>query len=82
MKPISGRPRANDEPGRPEAPGRGEGTRRKQRGSSHVCLFKEGSPNILTVPVHKGKDLKAGLVAVLIKKAGLSVDEFIKLYKG
>jgi predicted RNA binding protein YcfA (HicA-like mRNA interferase family) len=34
------------------------------------------------VPVHKGKDLKAGLVAVLIKKAGLSVDEFIKLYKG
>ncbi len=51
-----------------------------QRGS-HVKLTKEGSPFILSIPVHKGKPLKQGLLVAQIKKAGLTVEEFLKFYK-
>jgi len=54
-------------------------TNRGQRGS-HVKLSKEGNPNILSIPVHKGKAVKAGLLRDQIKKAGLNVDEFLELY--
>jgi predicted RNA binding protein YcfA (HicA-like mRNA interferase family) len=53
---------------------------RKQRGS-HVKLTKEGSSYILSIPVHKGKPIKQGLLRDQIKKAGLTVDEFLELYK-
>lgn len=51
-----------------------------QRGS-HVKLTKAGNPNILSIPVHKGKPVKKGLLLDQIKKAGLTVDEFLELYK-
>ena len=51
-----------------------------QRGS-HVKLTKEGNPNILSIPVHKGKPIKKGLLLDQIKKAGLSVEEFLEYYK-
>ena len=51
-----------------------------QRGS-HVKLTKEGSPYVLSIPVHKGKTIKQGLLRDQIKKAGLAVDEFLGLYK-
>lgn len=51
-----------------------------QRGS-HVKLTKEGNPNILSIPVHKGKPIKRGLLADQIKKAGLTVEEFLKYYR-
>ncbi|MFH0809202.1 MAG: type II toxin-antitoxin system HicA family toxin [Pseudomonadota bacterium] len=54
---------------------------RKRTGGSHVHLFKEGNPYILTVPVHKGRDLKPGLLAGLLKKAGLTPEEFLNLYR-
>lgn len=50
-----------------------------QRGS-HVKLSKEGNPNILSIPVHKGRAVKVGLLRDQIKKAGLTVDEFLELY--
>lgn len=50
-----------------------------QRGS-HVKLTKEGNPNILSIPIHKGKPLKKGLLLDQIKKAGLTVGEFMKYY--
>ena len=50
-------------------------------GTSHVQLTKEGSPYILSIPVHKGKSIKQGLLRNQIKKAGLTVEEFLKLYK-
>jgi len=53
---------------------------RKQTGS-HVKLTKEGSSYILSIPVHKGKPIKQGLLRDQIKKAGLTVDEFLELYK-
>lgn len=51
-----------------------------QRGS-HVKLTKEGSLVILSIPVHKGKPVKKGLLLAQIKKAGMTVEEFLKLYK-
>jgi len=50
-----------------------------QRGS-HVKLTKEGNMNILSIPVHKGKPIKQGLLRDQIAKAGLTVEEFLKLY--
>jgi predicted RNA binding protein YcfA (HicA-like mRNA interferase family) len=46
---------------------------------SHVKLTKEGNPNILSIPVHKGKPIKIGLLKDQIKKSGLTEDEFLKL---
>ena len=51
-----------------------------QRGS-HVKLSKEGNPNILSIPVHKGRPIKQGLLRDQIKKAGLTVEEFLEYYR-
>ncbi|MBM4135942.1 MAG: type II toxin-antitoxin system HicA family toxin [Nitrospira sp.] len=40
-----------------------------QKGS-HVKLTKEGNINILSIPVHKGKPIKQGLLRDQIAKAG------------
>ncbi len=53
---------------------------RGQRGS-HVQMTKEGNAHILSIPVHKGKPLKQGLLRDQIAKAGLTVEEFLALYK-
>jgi predicted RNA binding protein YcfA (HicA-like mRNA interferase family) len=53
---------------------------RKQTGS-HVKPIKEGSPYILSIPVHKRKPIKQGLLRDQIAKAGLTVEEFLELYK-
>jgi predicted RNA binding protein YcfA (HicA-like mRNA interferase family) len=53
---------------------------RKQTGS-HVKLTKEGSANILSIPVHKGKPIKQGLLRNQIAKTGLTVEDFLRLYK-
>ena len=49
-----------------------------QRGS-HVKLVKDGNPNILSIPVHRGKPIKIGLLKDQIKKSGLTEEEFLKL---
>ena len=51
-----------------------------QRGR-HVKLPKDGNPNTLSIPVHKGKPVKRGLLLDQIKKAGLTVEEFLKYYR-
>lgn len=53
-------------------------TNEGQKGS-HVKLTKEGNENILSIPVHRGKTVKAGLLRDQIKKAGLSVEAFQEL---
>jgi predicted RNA binding protein YcfA (HicA-like mRNA interferase family) len=55
-------------------------TNEGQRGS-HVKLTKPSNPVILSIPLHKGKPVKKGLLVAQIKKAGLTVEEFLKLYK-
>ena len=44
--------------------------------SSHVILEKEGHMATLSVPVHKGKNVKRGTLRDLIKDAELSIEEF------
>jgi predicted RNA binding protein YcfA (HicA-like mRNA interferase family) len=46
---------------------------------SHVKLTKPGNPNILSIPVHKGKPIKIGLLKDQIKKSGITEAEFLKL---
>ncbi len=55
-------------------------TVRGQKGS-HVKLTKDGNKYILSIPVHKGKPVKQGLLRDQIAKAGLTVEEFLRLYK-
>jgi predicted RNA binding protein YcfA (HicA-like mRNA interferase family) len=51
----------------------------RQKGS-HVILINEQKTRIV-VPVHPGKDLKPGLVRAIIREAGISREEFLKLLK-
>ncbi len=48
----------------------------RQKGS-HVSLVQPGNTNVLTVPMHK--ELDRGLLRSLIRKSGLTEDEFIAL---
>ncbi len=44
---------------------------------SHVIMVKEGHEATLSVPVHKGKNIKRGTLRDLIRDAGMTVDEFL-----
>ena len=48
------------------------------RTGSHVILYKEGHPNPVSVPWHS-KALKRGTLFRIIKDAGLTPEEFLKL---
>lgn len=50
----------------------------RQKGS-HVTLIRRGTSVVLTVPLHD--ELDRGLLRSLIRKAGLTVDEFSDLLK-
>ena len=51
------------------------------RHGKHFKLRKAGNPNILSVPKHGGKPVKAGLLRALLKKAGITEEEFLRLYR-
>jgi predicted RNA binding protein YcfA (HicA-like mRNA interferase family) len=53
----------------------------KEADWSHVILAKEQYPPILSIPVHKGKPVKHGLLVKLIEIAGLTEEEFLSHYK-
>jgi predicted RNA binding protein YcfA (HicA-like mRNA interferase family) len=53
----------------------------KRQTGSHVVLTKENYPPILSIPVHKGKPIKHGLLCRLIEISGLTVEEFLSYYK-
>ena len=46
--------------------------------SSHVILEKVGYEATLSVPVHKGKNVKRGTLRDLVKDAKMNVDEFLR----
>lgn len=46
--------------------------------SSHIILEREGYEATLSIPVHKGKNVKRGTLRDLIKDAKMSVDEFLE----
>jgi len=49
---------------------------RRQTGG-HVIMRKEGNPNVLSIPYHKGRDLKEGLLRSQLQAAGIDVDSFL-----
>jgi predicted RNA binding protein YcfA (HicA-like mRNA interferase family) len=51
------------------------------RHGKHYKLRKANNPNILSVPVHGGKPIKAGLLRGLLKKAELTEEAFLALYR-
>ena len=48
---------------------------------SHHIMVRDGHPNTVSVPVHKGRDIKSGTLRGIIKLAGLTRDEFWNLDK-
>ena len=48
---------------------------------SHMKLTKPGNPNILSIPIHKGKPIKQGTLRSITNTAGLTIETFLKLYK-
>jgi predicted RNA binding protein YcfA (HicA-like mRNA interferase family) len=51
----------------------------RQKGS-HLVLFNESTNKRVVVPMHKGKDIKKGLLRKIVElEAHLTVDEFLKL---
>jgi predicted RNA binding protein YcfA (HicA-like mRNA interferase family) len=51
-------------------------SRASQKGS-HVTLIKAGAVVVLTIPLHR--ELGPGLLRSLIRKAGMTVEEFVEL---
>jgi predicted RNA binding protein YcfA (HicA-like mRNA interferase family) len=50
----------------------------RQRGS-HAIYLRSSDMNRISIPVHKGRDLKPGTLRGLIGDMGLTVDEFVRL---
>jgi len=46
---------------------------------SHLTLWHEGRKASVTVPVHTGCDVGRGLVVRILKDAGFSVEDFLRL---
>ena len=55
------------------------GWRRMGQVGSHVVLVKADTPENLSIPQHR--ELGTGLLSKQIKKAGLTVDEFLAFRK-
>lgn len=51
-----------------------------QKGGEYI-KYKEGHPNPITVPYHGTKALKRGTLLAILKAAGVSREEFLKLLR-
>lgn len=49
------------------------------RGSHHI-LVNPGTKTTLSVPVHKGRVLGKGITVAIIKDAGMTLEDFIKMF--
>ncbi len=50
----------------------------RQRGS-HLTLWHEGRRVTVTIPVHTGCDVGRGLAVRILKDAGYTVDDYLRL---
>jgi len=46
---------------------------------SHLTLWHEGRRTSVTVPIHTGCDIGRGLAVRILKDAGFSVDDYLRL---
>jgi len=51
----------------------------RSAGSHHRLVHWQDPRRATTVPVHKGRDLPRPMLRAIIKQAGLSVEEFVRL---
>ncbi len=51
----------------------------RQEGSSHLTLWHEGRRISVTVPVHSSCDIGRGLAVRILKDAGFTVEDFMRL---
>jgi predicted RNA binding protein YcfA (HicA-like mRNA interferase family) len=50
-----------------------------RQSGSHLTLWNETSKISVTVPVHSGCDIGRGLAVRILKDAGFSTDDFLRL---
>ena len=50
-----------------------------RQSGSHLTLWHEDRTIAITVPMHHGSDLGRGLAVRILKDAGFSIEDFIKL---
>lgn len=55
------------------------GFRRVRGDGSHQQLARNGHPGVVTVPIHSGETLNPKTLKSILRQAGHTVDEFIKL---
>jgi predicted RNA binding protein YcfA (HicA-like mRNA interferase family) len=50
-------------------------------GSHHVMMLPGNPTRTVTVPVHRGRDLKPGTLRSIIRQSGFTLEEFGRLLK-
>lgn len=50
-----------------------------RQSGSHLTLWNEEKKSTVTVPVHTGCDIGRGLAARILKDAGFSVEDYLRL---
>jgi predicted RNA binding protein YcfA (HicA-like mRNA interferase family) len=48
-------------------------------GSHHVLVDPADARRTVTVPVHAGRDLKRGTLRSIIRQAGITIEDFVRL---
>ena len=56
-----------------------QGFLEERQAGSHLTLWHEGRHVAVTVPMHTGCDLGRGLAVRILKDAGFSVDDYLRL---
>ena len=56
-----------------------QGFEEERQAGSHLTLWHPGRRIAVTIPVHSGVDLGRGLTVRILKDAGFSVEDFIRL---
>lgn len=56
-----------------------QGFAEDRQSGSHLTLWHEARKVSVTVPVHTGSDLGRGLAARILKDAGFSVEDYLRL---
>jgi predicted RNA binding protein YcfA (HicA-like mRNA interferase family) len=56
-----------------------QGFAEDRQSGSHLTLWNEARKVSVTVPVHTGSDLGRGLVARILKDAGFTVEDYLRL---
>jgi predicted RNA binding protein YcfA (HicA-like mRNA interferase family) len=58
---------------------KGQGFEEERQAGSHLTLWHPERRIAVTIPVHSGVDLGRGLAVRILKDAGFSVDDFVRL---